>query len=155
MHHPGLAVCHSPHLQLAAPGREAILLELARHSRAQGHAIDAWDFLGSQQFSTVAAEGQRYALMAAIRADAWAQVGASCTMGGGILLHIDSAASCPSCVALELTWCHPFPCSALNMAADNARGGRAAAGRGAAVQQPQQAAARRACTRACMAALGV
>jgi hypothetical protein len=40
----------------------------------QGHATDAWDFLGTQAFSTAAAEAQRHALMATIRIDAWAEV---------------------------------------------------------------------------------
>lgn len=40
----------------------------------QGHATDAWDFLGSQKFSTAAGEAQRLALMASIRMNSWLEV---------------------------------------------------------------------------------
>lgn len=61
-------------LQLAPAGRDAVHLQLARYSRAQGHATDAWDFLCTLQFATAPGEAQRHALMAEIRADAWTQV---------------------------------------------------------------------------------
>ncbi|KAL4425787.1 hypothetical protein ABPG75_009803 [Micractinium tetrahymenae] len=59
--------------QLTQAGKEAVFLELARYSCAQGHATDAWDFLGSQRFSTAAGEARRLALMASIRKDSWAE----------------------------------------------------------------------------------
>ncbi|KAI7844372.1 hypothetical protein COHA_002170 [Chlorella ohadii] len=59
--------------QIAPAGKEAVLLQLARYCREQGHATDAWDFLSTQQFSTAAAEAQRHALMGGIRAEAWMQ----------------------------------------------------------------------------------
>lgn len=58
-------------LQMTAGAKEAVFLELARYSCAQGHATDAWDFLGSQKFSTAAGEAQRLALMASIRMNSW------------------------------------------------------------------------------------
>ncbi|KAL4445814.1 hypothetical protein ABPG77_009013 [Micractinium sp. CCAP 211/92] len=60
-------------LQILPAGREAVFLELARYSCAQGHATDAWDFLSSQKFSTAASEAQRLAVMASIRMDSWSE----------------------------------------------------------------------------------
>ncbi|EFN57707.1 expressed protein [Chlorella variabilis] len=60
--------------QLAPAGKETVYLKLAQFSKEQGHATDAWDLLSTQTFSTAPAEGERRALMASIRADAWAEV---------------------------------------------------------------------------------
>ena len=59
---------------IAESARRPTALSLPFLCCLQGHATDAWDFLGTQTFSTAAAEAQRHALMAILRIDAWAEV---------------------------------------------------------------------------------
>ncbi|KAL4859864.1 LAG1 longevity assurance 1 [Chlorella vulgaris] len=59
--------------QVTPAGREVVHLQLAQFSRDQGHGIDAWDFLSSQDFQTAAMDADRRALMGAIKLSTWQQ----------------------------------------------------------------------------------
>lgn len=54
------------------------MLAPSRPSTPQGHAADAWDLLSTLSFSCAPTEAARLALMASVRADAWAQASHGC-----------------------------------------------------------------------------